>query len=93
MGIPPPSKHSTTFPSHFALLHLKILDYVDELEQKGEIDDLTGIDGPFESLQLMLKRRNENLALQANSTQQLTQSRAESKQLEKGCNGNGDDDE
>lgn len=45
----------------------KILKKLGELEGGGEIQDLTGIEGPFDSLQLMLKRRVENLALDANA--------------------------
>lgn len=41
----------------------KILKKLGELEESGEIEDLTGIEGPFDSLQPMLKRRVENLAL------------------------------
>lgn len=41
----------------------KVLDFVEGLENEGRIGDYTGIDGPYESLQLMLKRRVENLAL------------------------------
>ncbi|WP_445778316.1 hypothetical protein [Shewanella sp.] len=41
----------------------KILKKLNQLEESGEIEDLTGIEGPFESLQPMLKRRVENLAL------------------------------
>lgn len=41
----------------------KILKMIDELEEDGEIKDVTGIEGPYESLQLMLKRRSENLKL------------------------------
>ena len=41
----------------------EILNFVEEFEEAGKIDDYTGIHGPFESLQLMLKRRKENLAL------------------------------
>ncbi|HCE3205328.1 hypothetical protein P3633_22850 [Vibrio parahaemolyticus] len=43
----------------------KIIRKLNELEDSGEIEDLTGIEGPFESLQPMLKRRVENLALGA----------------------------
>ena len=43
----------------------KILKYLEEQEDAGEIEDSTGIDGPYDSLQLMLKRRSENLALDA----------------------------
>lgn len=43
----------------------KILEMVEELEDAGEIEDYTGIDGPYDSLQLMLKRRVENLSLEA----------------------------
>jgi len=43
----------------------KVKKILDELEANGEIDDITGILGPHESLQLMLKRRVENLALGA----------------------------
>ena len=42
----------------------KILALVEELEDKGEIEDYTEIDGPYDSLQLMLKRRVENLSLE-----------------------------
>tara|TARA_B100000683_G_C12483860_1_gene552362 strand:- start:1077 stop:1292 length:216 start_codon:yes stop_codon:yes gene_type:complete len=41
----------------------KVIDFVEELEENGEVEDYTEIDGPYESLQLMLKRRVENLAL------------------------------
>lgn len=41
----------------------KILKKLSQLEESGEIEDLTGIEGPFDSLQPMLKRRVENLAL------------------------------
>ena len=41
----------------------KVLKKLNELEEKGEIEDLTGIEGPFDSLQVMLKRRAENLSL------------------------------
>ncbi|MDH2528313.1 hypothetical protein QDR63_18820 [Acinetobacter baumannii] len=40
-----------------------VLDFIDSLEDDGKIEDSTGIHGPFDSLQLMLKRRAENLAL------------------------------
>jgi hypothetical protein len=43
----------------------KILAMVEELEDKGEIEDYTEIDGPYDSLQQMLKRRVENLSLEA----------------------------
>ncbi|EJD6080890.1 hypothetical protein M0L39_RS09835 [Providencia rettgeri] len=43
----------------------KILEMVEQLDDAGEIEDYTGIDGPYDSLQLMLKRRVENLSLQA----------------------------
>ena len=41
----------------------KILKIVEELEDNGDIEDYTGIEGPFDSLQLMLKRRVENLVV------------------------------
>jgi hypothetical protein len=44
----------------------KILKKLGQLEESGEIEDLTGIEGPFDSLQPMLKRRVENLALGVN---------------------------
>jgi|GEM_PF-3120589 len=43
----------------------QILEMVEELENAGEIEDYTGIEGPYDSLQLMLKRRVENLSLEA----------------------------
>lgn len=43
----------------------KILEMVEQLEDAGEIEDYTGIEGPYDSLQLMLKRRVENLSLEA----------------------------
>jgi len=46
----------------------KILKYLEEQEDAGEIEDSTGIDGPYDSLQLMLKRRSENLALDAKTS-------------------------
>jgi hypothetical protein len=45
----------------------KILKKLSELEEKGEITDLTGIEGPFDSLQKLLKRRVDNLALGINT--------------------------
>lgn len=41
----------------------KVIKKLNELEEKGEIEDLTGIEGPFDSLQVMLKRRVDNLSL------------------------------
>lgn len=46
-----------------------ILKMVDELEEQGHIEDYTGIEGPYDSLQLMLKRRVENLVLGAKGTE------------------------
>lgn len=43
----------------------KIIEMIEELEDNGEIEDYTGIEGPYDSLQLMLKRRVENLSLEA----------------------------
>jgi len=45
----------------------EVKKFLDSLEASGKIDDMTGISGPHESLQLMLKRRVENLALGATS--------------------------
>ncbi|SMF22312.1 hypothetical protein [Pseudogulbenkiania subflava] len=49
----------------------EILKMIEKLEEQGELEDYTGIEGPYDSLQLMLKRRNENLALEVgvNNTQ------------------------
>ena len=47
----------------------KVKDLLNNLEESGHINDVTGISGPFESLQLMLKRRVENLSLENNSGQ------------------------
>lgn len=42
----------------------EILKLVNSLEENGKINEVTSIDGPYESLQLMLKRRVENLSLE-----------------------------
>lgn len=43
----------------------KILDIINELEESGELQDCTGIDGPYDSLQDLLKRRVDNLLLES----------------------------
>jgi uncharacterized protein YjgD (DUF1641 family) len=43
----------------------KILNMINELEESGELQDCTGIDGPFDSLQDLLKRRADNLMLES----------------------------
>jgi hypothetical protein len=45
----------------------RVLKAISGLEEKGEITDLTGIEGPYNSLQIMLKRRLENLTLGVNT--------------------------
>lgn len=52
----------------------KVIKLVESLESEGKIDDFTWIDGPHESLQLMLKRRVENLALEVGLPKALPQS-------------------
>ena len=43
----------------------KILDIINGLEESGELQDCTGIDGPYDSLQDLLKRRVDNLLLES----------------------------
>ncbi|MHA7122286.1 hypothetical protein ACWV16_16480 [Achromobacter xylosoxidans] len=66
----------------------KVLDFVERLEGEGKIGDYTGIDGPYDSLQLMLKRRVENLALGVEPPKALPPNNQESSQ-----NDDGGDDE
>lgn len=63
----------------------KVIKLVESLENEGKIDDFTWIDGPHESLQLMLKRRVENLALGLESPKALPQSDPELSQDDKGA--------
>ncbi|MBK1820493.1 hypothetical protein [Burkholderia orbicola] len=58
----------------------KVLNFLDGLENEGKIGDYTGINGPYESLQLMLKRRVENLALGVEPTKPLPQNGPEPSQ-------------
>lgn len=67
----------------------KVIRLVESLESEGKIDDFTWIDGPHESLQLMLKRRVENLALGLEPPKALPQSNQESSREDDG----GDKDE
>lgn len=43
----------------------EVLEFIEEKEAAGKITDLLTLDGPFDSMQLMLKRRKENLMLEA----------------------------
>lgn len=43
----------------------EVLEFIEEKEAEGKIKDVLTLDGPFDSMQLMLKRRKENLMLEA----------------------------
>ncbi|WP_124616225.1 hypothetical protein [Burkholderia contaminans] len=65
----------------------KVIKFVESLEGEGKVGDFTWIDGPYESLQLMLKRRVENLALGVESPKALPQNNPESPQEVDGNDG------
>jgi hypothetical protein len=46
----------------------ELLKMFSKLEEEGRIKDFNKIDGPYDSLQTMLKRRKENLALHMTET-------------------------
>ena len=66
----------------------KVIKLVESLEEEGKVGDFTWIDGPYDSLQLMLKRRAENLALSIEPPKALPPNNQESSQ-----NDDGDDEE
>lgn len=43
----------------------QVIEFIEEKEAEGKIKDLLTLDGPYDSMQLMLKRRKENLMLEA----------------------------
>lgn len=59
-----------------------VIKFVENLEDEGKIKDFTRIDGPYESLQLMLKRRVENLGLGIESPKALPQNNLEVPQVD-----------
>jgi len=44
----------------------KIIKLIEAEEEEGKLTEVSRIDGPYESLRLMMKRRQENLALEIN---------------------------